>query len=84
MGKKYIPKPKQESTKEEGIEVEGVVVKVHANARCDINIGEETIVSGYISGKMRQNFIRVLAGDKVTILLSPYDPSQGRIVRRHR
>lgn len=66
------------------IEVDGVVTFVHANARFDVDIGDGVIVNAYLAGKMRQHFIRVLAGDKVTIVVSMYDPSQGRIIRRYR
>ena len=75
---------KVEPVKEDGIEVDGIIVKVHANTRCDVEISDGVVINAYVSGKMRQNFIRVLAGDKVVVMLSPYDLTQGRIIRRMR
>lgn len=70
--------------KQEGIRIEGVVVDVLPNAtfRVEINKENSTTILGYISGKMRQNEIRILDGDRVEIELSPYDLSKGRIVKR--
>lgn len=68
--------------KEKGIEVIGTVVEIFANARASIDIGDDVIVSGYISGKMKQNHIKILVGDTVAIELSPYDMLNGRITRR--
>jgi translation initiation factor IF-1 len=68
--------------KEGVIKIEGVVVDVLPNAtfRVEINSGQKIL--GYISGKMRQNEIRILDGDRVELELSPYDLSKGRITRR--
>lgn len=64
------------------IEVEGTVIEKLPNAMFKVEIEGGHIVLGHISGKLRMNFIRVLPGDKVTIELSPYDLTKGRIVWR--
>ena len=68
--------------KEGGIKVEGEVTDVLPNAMFKVKLPTGTIVLGYISGKMRQNEIRILDGDRVEIEMSPYDLSKGRITRR--
>lgn len=68
--------------KEEGLRLEGKVTDILPNAmfRVELETGQNVI--GYISGRMRQNDIKVLLGDTVEIEFSPYDLSRGRIVRR--
>lgn len=68
--------------KEEPIEVEGVVVEPLPNAMFRVKLDNGHIVLAHISGKMRMHYIRILAGDKVTVELSPYDLSRGRIIYR--
>jgi translation initiation factor IF-1 len=68
--------------KEGGIKLEGEVVDVLPNATFKVQLQTGQTVLGYISGKMRQNEIRILDGDKVELELSPYDLTKGRIVRR--
>jgi translation initiation factor IF-1 len=68
--------------KEGGIRLEGEVVDVLPNATFKVQLKNGQTVLGYISGKMRQNEIRILDGDKVELEISPYDLSKGRIVRR--
>ena len=70
--------------KEEAIRMEGTIIDVMPNATFKIDLASKTktIILGYVSGKMRQNEIRILLGDKVEVELSPYDLSRGRIVRR--
>jgi translation initiation factor IF-1 len=68
--------------KEEVIEVEGKVVEPLPNAMFRVELENGHKVLAHISGKMRMNFIRILPGDKVTIQLSPYDLSRGRITYR--
>jgi translation initiation factor IF-1 len=68
--------------KEENIEVQGVVLEALPNAQFRVKLENGHKVLGYLSGKMRQNYIRVLPGDKVVIALSPYDLSKGRIIFR--
>jgi translation initiation factor IF-1 len=68
--------------KEGGIKIEGEVTDVLPNAMFKVKLKNGQIVLGYISGKMRQNEIRILDGDRVEIEMSPYDLSKGRITRR--
>ena len=71
-------------SKEEGIEVEGRVVEPLPNAMFPVELENGHIVLAHISGKMRMHFIKILPGDKVTVQLSPYDLSRGRITFRAR
>ncbi len=68
--------------KEEPIEVEGVVVEPLPNAMFRVKLENGAKVLAHISGKMRMHYIRILPGDKVTVELSPYDLSRGRITYR--
>ncbi len=78
-------KPKQQSTKEEGIEVEGVVIENLSNGRFDVQLNDTgTHVIAHISGKIRTHYIRILPGDRVTVEISPYDLTRGRIIFRAR
>lgn len=70
--------------KEEPIEVEGIVVECLPNAMFRVELANGHKVLAYISGKMRMHYIKILPGDKVTVLLSPYDLSRGRIVYRYK
>ena len=75
-------------TKEDKIEVEGIVVEPLPNAKFTVKlIGENwegKEIMAHLSGKMQMNFIRILPGDKVTVELSIYDPTKGRITYRHK
>jgi translation initiation factor IF-1 len=66
------------------IPVEGTVVDSLPNATFRVLIAEGHEILAHLSGKMRKNFIKVLPGDKVTVELSPYDLTKGRITYRHR
>lgn len=68
--------------KEDGIEVEGVVKERLRNSRFRVEVQGGHEVLAYLSGKMRKHSIRLLEGDTVRMLLSPYDLTQGRIVYR--
>jgi translation initiation factor IF-1 len=68
--------------KEDNIEVEGTVVKTLPNAMFKVELENGQIVLAYVSGKMRMHFIKILPGDKVTVELSPYDLTKGRITYR--
>jgi translation initiation factor IF-1 len=68
--------------KEEAIEVEGTVVEPLPNAMFRVELENGHKVLAHVSGKMRKYFIRILPGDKVTVELSPYDLSRGRITYR--
>ncbi len=70
--------------KEEAIEVEGEVVKALPNAKFRVELENGHEVLAHISGKMRMHFIKILPGDTVTVELSPYDLSRGRIVYREK
>ncbi|RLA81910.1 MAG: translation initiation factor IF-1 [Deltaproteobacteria bacterium] len=65
-----------------GIEVEGTVTEVLPNAMFRVQLPNGHKVLAHISGKMRMHYIKILPGDKVTVELSPYDLSRGRIVYR--
>lgn len=69
-------------TKKDVIEVMGTVVEVQPNAMFKVKLENDHIVLAHISGKIRMNFIKILAGDKVRVELSPYDLSRGRITWR--
>ena len=68
--------------KEESIEVEGKVVESLPNAMFRVELVNGHKILAHISGKMRMNYIRILPGDKVTVEMSPYDLSRGRITYR--
>ncbi len=69
-------------SKEDVIEAEGCVVEVMPNATFKVQLANGHIVIAYLSGKLRMNYIRILEGDKVTIEMSPYDLTKGRITWR--
>mgnify|MGYP000544199753 FL=1 len=69
-------------SKEDVLEVEGKVLEALPNAMFKVELENKHVVLAHISGKLRMNFIRILPGDKVTIELSPYDLSKGRIIWR--
>ena len=69
-------------SKEDVIELEGKVVEVLPNANFKVDIGKGNIILAYISGKLRTNYIRILQGDTVTVEISPYDLTRGRITWR--
>ena len=69
-------------SKEDVIEVEGVVVEALPNAMFMVKLENDHIILAHVSGKMRMNFIRILPGDRVTMELTPYDLSRGRITYR--
>ena len=69
-------------SKADVIEIEGVVVEKLPNARFKVELENGHSVLAHISGKLRMNFIKILPGDKVTLEMSPYDLSKGRIIWR--
>ena len=69
-------------TKEDAIEVEGTVMEPLPNAMFRVELDNGHVVLAHISGKMRKYYIRILPGDKVTVELSPYDLTRGRITYR--
>ncbi len=70
--------------KEEAVQVEGTVVEALPNAMFRVELENGHKLLAHISGKMRMNFIKILPGDKVTVELSPYDLTRGRIVYRYK
>ncbi|MBD3223021.1 translation initiation factor IF-1 [bacterium] len=70
--------------KEEGISVEGIVIEALPNAMFRVELDNGHVVLAHVSGKMRMHFIRILPGDKVTVELSPYDLTRGRITYRYK
>ena len=68
--------------KSEAIEVEGEVLEKLPNAMLKVEIEGGHVILAHISGKLRMNYIKILPGDKVTLALSPYDLSKGRIIWR--
>ena len=70
--------------KEEMLELEGVVAEVLPDARCRVKLDNGHEVIAYTSGRMKKNRIRILAGDRVTVEMTPYDLTKGRINFRHK
>ncbi|XLZ69237.1 translation initiation factor IF-1 [Massilia sp. SR12] len=69
--------------KEELIEMSGVVTEILPEQRFRVDLDNGHKMIAYTAGRMKKNFIRIIAGDKVTLELSPYDLTKGRIVFRH-
>ena len=69
-------------SKEEAITLEGKVVEALPNASFKVELPNNHMVLAHVSGKIRMNYIKILPGDKVTVELSPYDLTRGRIVYR--
>jgi len=96
MAKKrvYRPGPKKsdagkhrrtvEQHETDALSVEGVILETLPNAQFRVQLENGHALLGHISGKMRKNYIRITAGDRVTVELSPYDLERGRITFRHR
>lgn len=70
--------------KEEAIEIQGVVKEALANTQFRVEMENGHIVLAHVAGKMRKHFIRIVPGDRVTVEVSPYDLSRGRIIYRER
>lgn len=68
--------------KEDVIELEGTILEALPNAMFKVELENGHVILAHISGKMRMNYIKILPGDKVTVQISPYDLSRGRIVYR--
>ena len=71
-------------SKQDAIEVEGTVIEPLPNGMFKVELENGHKVLAHVSGKIRMNFIRILAGDRVTVELSPYDLTRGRIVYRYK
>jgi translation initiation factor IF-1 len=70
--------------KEEAIEMEGIVIESLPNTNFKVKLDNNHVVNAHISGKMRKNYIRILLGDRVTVQLTPYDLTKGRIIFRNK
>jgi len=70
--------------KKDEIEVEGIVMESLPNAMFKVKIDEEHQILAVLSGRIRMNFVRIVPGDKVRVVLSPYDLTRGRIIWRVR
>ncbi|MEE8177333.1 MAG: translation initiation factor IF-1 [Acidobacteriota bacterium] len=85
--RRFRPKVKKESDenlKEEGIEVSGTVLEKFPGGMFSVQLEQKQLVLAHLAGRLRRNRIRILAGDRVTLELSPYDLTRGRIVYRFR
>lgn len=71
-------------SKEDHIEMEGVIIDALPNTVFKVKLDNNHVVQAHISGKMRKNNIRTLTGDRVTVELTPYDLTKGRIIFRNR
>ncbi len=76
------PESVSDMAKEEAIRLEAVVVEKLPNARFRVKLPNDHIILAHVSGKIRMHYIRILPGDKVTIEMSPYDLTRGRIIYR--
>lgn len=70
--------------KDDVVQIDGVVKETLPNAMFKVEVEGGHVVLGHVSGKMRMNYIRILPGDRVSMELSPYDLTRGRIVRRYK
>lgn len=70
-------------SKKDAIKVDGRVLETLPNAMFRVELQNGHLIMAHVSGKMRMHFIRILAGDKVTVEMSPYDLSKGRIIMRY-
>lgn len=70
--------------KDDAIQMEGEVVETLPNTTFRVQLKNGHVVTAHISGKMRKNYIRILTGDQVTVEMTPYDLSKGRITFRHK
>ena len=71
-------------SKEDCIEVTGIVVEKFPSGLFNVRLDQDRVVLAHLAGKLRRNRIRVLAGDRVTLEMSPYDLTKGRITYRHK
>jgi translation initiation factor IF-1 len=85
MGPASQPGPEEGlMSKEDNIEVTGVVLEKFPSGLFSVQLEHDRVVLAHLAGRLRRNRIRVLAGDRVTMELSPYDLTKGRITFRHR
>jgi translation initiation factor IF-1 len=84
MQRLNLPGNAEFMAKEDHIEMEGTVIETLPNTMFRVELDNGHVVTAHISGKMRKHYIRILRGDKVTVELTPYDLSKGRITYRAR
>ena len=84
MGSRGRPRPQQEDQDTKAIRVMGTVLEKLPNAMFNVELPNGHKILAHVSGKIRMRFIRIMAGDKVTVELSPYDLTRGRITWLHR
>jgi translation initiation factor IF-1 len=84
MQRLNLPENAEFMAKEDHIEMEGTVIETLPNTMFRVQLDNGHVVTAHISGKMRKHYIRILRGDKVTVELTPYDLSKGRITYRAR
>jgi translation initiation factor IF-1 len=82
--KKTHPESTGNRSTKEVIELEGTVLETLPNALFKVELENGHVVLGHISGKMRMHYIRIIPGDRVTLEMTPYDLSKGRITYRHK
>ncbi len=84
--KQFVHRKKSDPNKEQGIEVDAIVLENLPSAKFRVKLleGEGAEILAHVSGKMRQHYIRLMPGDKVKLEMSPYDLTKGRIVYRYR
>ena len=70
--------------KDDAITVEGTVVEALPNTMFRVELANNHVILAHVSGKMRMHFIKILPGDRVTLEITPYDPTKGRIVYRYK
>lgn len=80
----FCPQHEQSMAKEDVIQMEGTVIDTLPNTMFRVELENGHVVTAHISGKMRKHYIRILTGDKVTVELTPYDLTKGRITYRAR
>jgi translation initiation factor IF-1 len=83
-GNRNSSRNRNQVAKEEHIEMEGTVLETLPNTLFRVKLDNGHVVMAHISGKMRKNYIRILTGDRVTVQLTPYDLTKGRITFRGR
>jgi len=84
IGRLFYRVSKRYMAKEDSIQMEGKVIETLPNTMFRVELENGHVVTAHISGRMRKNYIRILTGDNVTVELTPYDLTKGRIVFRGR
>ena len=84
MQRLNLPDNAEFMAKEDHIEMEGTVIETLPNTMFRVELDNGHVVTAHISGKMRKHYIRILRGDKVTVEITPYDLTKGRITYRAR